>query len=157
MSQPITILVGTMTGTAELVAQEMETTLQAAGYAPRIQMMDAAEASVFDGGGVFLIVSSTYGNGDVPDNAQAFFASLADARPDLSNVVYGLVALGDMTYRATFCQGGMQFDRILAELGAHRAGEMLKHDASGGSLPEDIACEWAKDWVEQELAPALAA
>ena len=157
MSQPITLLVGTMTGTAELVAQEIETTLQGAGFTPTIKLMDGLDASVFDDDGTFLIISSTYGNGDIPDNAQAFYASLAEVRPDLSKVVYGVVALGDMTYKATFCEGGLQFDRLMAELGARRAGEPLKHDASSGTLPEDIACEWAQGWVEQELAPALAA
>lgn len=157
MSQPITLLVGTMTGTAELVAQEIEDTLKGAGYAPETRLMDGLDASAFDGGGVFLVVSSTYGNGDVPDNAQAFFAALSETRPDLSGVVYGLVALGDMTYKATFCEGGMQFDRLLTDLGARRAGEPLKHDACSGTLPEDVAAEWAQGWVEQELAPALAA
>ena len=153
----ITILVGTMTGTAELVAQEVEQVLQAAGYAPRIAMMESADVGVFEGGGVFLVVSSTYGNGDVPDNAQALFASLQEVRPDLSDVVYGVVALGDTTYKATFCEGGLKFDRLLAELGARRAGEPMKHDASSGSLAEDVACEWASAWAETELAPALAA
>ena len=157
MSRAITLLVGTMTGTAELVAQEIETTLAAAGFAPTTRLMDSLDAAVFEGGGVFLVVSSTYGNGDIPDNAQAFFAALSRHRPDLSDVVYGLVALGDMTYRATFCGGGMQFDRLLTELGAKRVGEPLKHDASGGTLPEDVAAEWAAGWVEQELTTALAA
>jgi len=157
VSQPITLLVGTMTGTAELVAQEIEMTLQSAGFAPSIKLMDNLDASTFDDGGIFLVISSTYGNGDIPDNAQAFFAALTEARPDLSKVVYGVVALGDMTYKATFCEGGLQFDRLLTELGARRVGEPLKHDASSGTLPEDIACEWAQGWVEQELAPALAA
>ncbi len=157
MSPHITILVGTMTGTAELVAQEVEETFKSAGFTPRIEMMDNADASVFAGGGAFLIVSSTYGNGDVPDNAQAFFASLQEQRPDLSDVLYGVIALGDITYKATFCQGGLQFDRLLTELGARRAGQPLTHDASSGTLAEDVACEWAAVWVEQELAPALAA
>lgn len=156
MSKSITILVGTMTGTAELVAEEVGTTLEAAGYEATIHPMDAAEASAFVDGGVFMIVSSTYGNGDVPDNAQAFFASLASARPDLSNVVYGIVALGDMTYKATFCHGGLQFDALLTELGARRIGAPLLHDASSGTMAEDVACEWAATWVQQ-LAPAMAA
>jgi MioC protein len=157
LAQPITILVGTMTGTAELVAQEVEQTLQAAGYAPCIEMMDTADAGIFAGGGVFLVVSSTYGNGDVPDNAQALYASLETARPDLSTVTYGVVALGDVTYKATFCEGGLRFDRLLTELGARRAGEPLRHDASSGTLAEDVACEWAATWAETELAPAAAA
>jgi MioC protein len=157
VSRTITLLVGTMTGTAELVAEEIVQTLADAGYAPRMELMDQLQPSIFAEGEVFLVVSSTYGNGDVPDNAQAFFASLAADRPDLSHVVYGVVALGDMTYKATFCNGGLQFDHLLTELGARRAGEPLKHDASCGTLPEDIACTWAKTWAEQQLAPALAA
>src|SRR3974390_605989 len=100
-----------MTGTAELVADEVRDTLAQAGYAPEIRSMDGLTASVFDGGGAFLIVSSTYGNGDVPDNAQSFYADLQAKRPDLSQVVYGIIALGDITYKATFCQGGLQFDK----------------------------------------------
>lgn len=157
MSQAITILVGTMTGTAELVAQEVETALQTAGFTPRTAPMDALDAGVFDGGGVFLICSSTYGNGDVPDNAQAFFASIESAQPDLSNVVYGVIALGDMTYKATFCQGALQFDRLLSSLGAQRVGDPMLHDASSGTLPEDVGAEWATTWVEEDLAPVLKA
>jgi MioC protein len=157
VSEPITILVGTMTGTAELVAQEVETALEGAGYAPNIVLMDHADASVFDGGGAFLVVCSTYGNGDVPDNAQAFYASVDSVAPDLSGVVYGVIALGDMTYKATFCDGGLQFDRLLSKLGARRAGEPLKHDASSGTLPEDVGAEWAATWASEDLAPVLKA
>ena len=157
MPQPVRILVGTMTGTSQLVAEEVESTLRSNGYAPTVDMMDGLDAGAFQGGGVFLIVSSTYGNGDVPDNAQAFFASLKTERPDLCDVVYGVIALGDTTYKATFCQGGLQFDRLLTELGATRVGEPLRHDASSGSLAEDVACDWVTAWAEQELSPALAA
>jgi MioC protein len=152
----ITILVGTMTGTAEMVAQEMQQALDSAGHQATIQIMDGLDASVFQAGGNFLICTSTYGNGDVPDNAQALFASLETEKPDLSNITYGLIALGDITYKDTFCQGGKRFDSLLTELGAKRAGEMLMHDASSGTLPEEMAAQWVVPWVEQHLAPASA-
>jgi MioC protein len=157
MSQSVTVLVGTMTGNAELVAQELEQCLSDAGYSPLTRAMDGLDCGALADGGVFIIVSSTYGNGDVPDNAQAFFASLQADRPDLQNVIYGVVALGDMTYRSTFCHGGLKFDQLLGELGARRAGEPLLHDANSGVLAEDAAVEWATDWIKQELALALAA
>ena len=153
MGIAITILVGTMTGTADMVAQEVQQALEAAGYPARIHMMDDLDAGVFQGGGTFLICTSTYGNGDVPDNAQALFSSLETERPDLRNVIYGVIALGDTTYKDTFCEGGKRFDRILMELGARRAGEMLMHDASSGTLPEELAAQWVVPWVEQQLAP----
>lgn len=153
MGVDITILVGTMTGTAEMVAQEVQQALETAGHQASIQVMDNLDADVFQRGGNFLICTSTYGNGDVPDNAQALFNSLESGRPNLSNVTYGVIALGDTTYKDTFCQGGIRFDKMLAELGARRAGEMLLHDAGSGTLPEELAAQWIVPWVEQYLTP----
>ena len=149
MALSFTILVGTMTGTAEMVAQEVQTVLEAAGHSVRIRLMDDLDARVFQSGGTFLICTSTYGQGDVPDNAQEFFASLERERPNLSGVAYGLIALGDLTYKDTFCEGGMRFDTLLTELGARRIGEMLKHDASSGTLPEEVAAQWIVAWAEK--------
>jgi MioC protein len=148
LSLSLTILVGTMTGTAEMVAQEVQTVLEAAGHAVTIRMMDDLDAGVFQPGGTFLVCTSTYGQGDVPDNAQEFFAGLERERPDLSAVSYGLIALGDTTYKDTFCEGGVRFDNLLTELGARRVGEMLKHDASSGTLPEEVAAQWIMPWAE---------
>ena len=153
MAAAIQILVGTMTGTADMVAQEVEQALAGAGHQVAIRMMDDLDASVFAGGGVFLICTSTYGAGDVPDNAQRLFSSLETERPDLSGVTYGVIALGDTTYKDTFCQGGKRFDQLLTELGARRVGEMLMHDASSGTLPEELAAKWVVSWAE-ELATA---
>jgi MioC protein len=147
----ITILVGTMTGTAEMVAQEVETALETAGHQAEILMMDGLDASALSGGGTFLVCTSTYGQGDVPDNAQALFSSLEGEKPDLSGVTYGLIALGDRTYKDTYCLGGRRFDELLSQLGAKRAGEILQHDASSGTLPEEVAAEWVVPWVEQHL------
>jgi len=148
----IKILVGTMTGTADMVAQEVEQALESAGHEAEIRIMDDLDASVFAGGGVFLICTSTYGAGDVPDNAQRLFSSLETEKPDLSRVTYGVIALGDTTYKDTYCQGGKRFDQLLTELGAKRAGEMLMHDASSGILPEEMAAKWAVPWFETVLA-----
>ena len=154
MEVEITVLVGTMTGTAEMVAQEVQTALEAVGHQVAIKPMDNLDASVFEGGGTFLICTSTYGNGDVPDNAQALYGSLETAKPDLNAVTYGVIALGDRTYKDTFCQGGIRFDKLLTELGAKRVGEMLQHDAGSGTLPEEVAARWAVPWAEQNLAPS---
>ena len=152
MGIAIKILVGTMTGTAEMVAQEVQTALEAAGHQAAIEMMDGLDAAVFSSGGTFLICTSTYGNGDVPDNAQALYASLETDRPDLSAVTYGVIALGDRTYKETYCQGGVRFDALLTELGARRAGDVLQHDASSGTLPEEVAAQWVVPWVEQHVS-----
>src|ERR1039458_3259102 len=114
MGCDITILVGTMTGTAEMVAQEGQQALEVACHQATIRVMDGLGASVFRGGGSFLICTSTYGQGDVPDNAQALFSSLESEKPDLTGVIYGVIALGDRTYKDTYCHGGIRFLKLLA-------------------------------------------
>lgn len=155
MSKALKILVGTMTGTAELVAEEVSDVLSAAGWEVEILLMDDLGPEVFEAGEVYLICSSTYGQGDVPDNGQAFLEALQAQRPDLTGVRYGVIALGDMTYAQTFCFGGKTFDKELAALGATRIGEPMLHNASGGTLPEDEAGAWAEDWAN-EVSAALA-
>lgn len=143
----LTIFVGTMTGTAELVADEVKDALVAEGAAVEILAMDRLTPEAFERAGRFLICTSTYGQGDVPDNARDFFAALEAAQPDLSRIEYGVIALGDHTYAQTFCFGGKQFDRLLTSLGARRQGEILLHDASAGTIPEEVAVEWAREWL----------
>ena len=111
--------------------------------------MDNLDSSVFEREGAFLICTSTYGQGDVPDNARALYEDLQKRRPDLSKVRYGVFGLGDRTYAETFNHGGKRFDDILAELGAQRVGERHKHDASSGILPEETAVEWCRQWASK--------
>jgi MioC protein len=148
MSLRITILVGTMTGTAQLCAQEMELALDDGEMQVEAILMDGLDSTVFDREGLFLVCTSTYGQGDVPDNARALYEDLQQKRPDLSRVRYGVFGLGDKTYAETFNYGGKRFDDILAELGAKRVGERYRHDASSGVLPEEKAVEWCREWLE---------
>lgn len=155
MATQIKILVGTMTGTAQLCAQEMELALDDGETQVETLLMDALDSSVFGREGVFLICTSTYGQGDVPDNARALYEDLQKKRPDLSKLRYGVFGLGDRTYAETFNFGGKRFDDLLAELGAERIGERHTHDASSGILPEETALEWCRDWlarVKERLA-----
>lgn len=151
MAETITILVGTMTGTAELVADEVKDALTAEGLAVELLAMDKLTPAAFERPGRFLICTSTYGQGDVPDNARDFFAALETARPDLTRVEYGVIALGDHTYAQTFCFGGKRFDQLLASLGARRLGDVLLHDASAGTIPEEVAVEWVRRWAGDHL------
>ena len=149
MAEPLTILVGTMTGTAELVADEVKDALAAAGVAAEVLAMDKLTPTAFERPGRFLICTSTYGQGDVPDNARDFFGALETARPDLGCVQYGVIALGDRTYAQTFCFGGKRFDQLLTSLGATRLGEVMLHDASAGTVPEEIAVDWVRQWIAE--------
>jgi len=156
----INILVGTMTGTAQLVAQELELAWDDGETKVETLMMDKLDSAIFDETSardtVFLVCTSTYGQGDVPDNARAFYEDLKAKRPDLSHVRYGVFGLGDRTYAETFNFGGKRFDEVLTELGAQRIGERVQHDASSGVLPEEMAAEWGAAWLAQAREAAAA-
>jgi len=149
VEQRLTILVGTMTGTAQLVADEVADAVKARGIAAVVVAMDGLDAAIFAGDGAFLVCTSTYGQGDVPDNAQALFADLERAKPDLARLRYGVIGLGDRTYAQTFCFGGKRFDALLQSLGARRIGEPMLHDASAGTIPEEVAVEWIGGWIDR--------
>ena len=147
MALELNILVGTQTGVAQLVAQEIELRLDGGDMRVKTLLMDDIDATVFDNGGVFLICTSTYGQGDVPDGARPFYDELLQMRPDLSAVRYGLIGLGDKgTHAATFCFGAKKFDSVLSELRAVRIGEPLFND-SNTELPEDEAAGWIEGWI----------
>ena len=147
MALDLTVFVGTMTGTAEMVAQEIQDWLEGEGGSAEIVMMDDLDETAFDDDKLYFICTSTYGQGDVPDNAQNFFDALTEKRPDLSHVRFGLIGLGDMTYQQTYAFGGKRFDTLLGELGAKRIGDAFYHDASSGELPEEEGLEWFKEWA----------
>jgi MioC protein len=147
------ILVGTMTSTAEYVAQAIQ--MDCADLVDEIDvvLMDGLDISAFDDAEpLYLVCSSTYGTGDVPDNAAALYDSLDSHAKFLGHVRYGVIALGDSTYLQTFCFGGKKFDERLSGLGAKRVGDVWCHDASGGTMPETEGTVWCREWLTSALA-----
>ncbi len=149
--EPIILLVASMSGTAEMVAEVMAEDIKRRGSAVRVIDMEKAGLSLFGQYRTFIVCSSTYGTGDIPDNGQAFFNELTIERPDLSHIRYGLVGLGDMTYFTTFCGAGRKFDEILSSLGAVRIGDCLFHDAKSDVFADQAALEWIDGWLTEFL------
>lgn len=149
MTRSVHILVGTTTGNAQYCADEAATVLQEAGLEATVTPMDGLDAAVFAPGGDFLLCVSTYGQGDVPDNARLLYESLVKDKPDLALVRYGVVSLGDRSHAQTFCFAGRRFDGALAKLGATRLGEVLNHDASSGTMPEEATRDWMPSFMAQ--------
>lgn len=144
----IGIYVATMTGLADMCGEEIEVALSAAGLECERQLMDGLDASAFDPFDLVVIVTSTYGHGEIPDNGQALFASV-EAGHDLVGKRYAVFSLGDRTYSDTFCAAGDRWDTAMAACGAERIVEIERHDASSGTLAEDVAGEWARSWAHQ--------
>jgi MioC protein len=145
--KPVAILVGSMTGNAEFAAEDMQQALaEEFQCETELLLMDGLSAEVFRRPGLFIICTSTYGEGEVPENARSLYNALCEARPDLSGVCYAVFGLGDANYRETFNFGGKRFDEILAELGAVRVGERAQHDAQSDVRPGELARTWLRSW-----------
>jgi MioC protein len=142
------IFVATMTGLADMCGEEIEGVLNGAGIQSERLLMDGLDAAAFVRFNPIIVVSSTYGHGEIPDNGQAMFASL-EAGADLAGKSYAVFALGDRTYADTFCAAGDRWDALLTARGAIRIVDVERHDASSGTLAEDIAGEWAAGWADR--------
>lgn len=142
------IFVATMTGLAELCSEEIEDALTNAGISCERHLMDNLDPSAFDPFDMLVIVTSTYGHGEIPDNGQALFAAV-EGGVDLAGKKYTIFSLGDRTYSDTFCAAGDRWDAAMEKCGAERVIDVERHDASSGTLAEDVAAEWATGWAEQ--------
>ncbi|MDE0826705.1 MAG: flavodoxin domain-containing protein [Akkermansiaceae bacterium] len=114
----VTILWGSQTGTAEGVAKKMAKKLSAEGHVPTVVDMAEFECEGLSALTHVLIITSTYGEGEPPDNAADLYEALmGDAAPELKGLEYSVFALGDNEY-PDFCKCGIEFDERLADLGA---------------------------------------
>ncbi len=140
----IGIFVGTVYDNALAVAEE----------AQRILLEHKYQANIYEEGtladwqkySTVLVISSTTGQGDLPDTIAPLFYELRDNVGYQPNLHYGLIALGDSSYD-NFCGAGMQFEALLQEHQAKRIGEILKIDSMDIAEPEVFAINWLENWA----------
>lgn len=147
----IFLVVGSVYGAAEYVAEQLEGPLKERGH--KVQYVDQFDAFADIGDGPLLVITSTTGSGDLPDNIVPLFQDLKDRFPLMPALRYGVIALGDSSYGDTYCGGGRQFDELLTELQAKRIVDRLEIDACEVAEPEVEALKWLPTWLEQLSAP----
>lgn len=147
---PLHILYGTQTGNAETVASDAAAAAREHGYAPIVTGLDQMELERLADMERVVIVTSTYGDGEMPDNAQLFWDALAaESAPRLDNLAYSVLALGDTAYDA-FCQAGKLLDMRLEQLGARRVAARVDCDIDF----ETPAAEWIRAAIPAFPQPA---
>jgi MioC protein len=137
-----TILYGTESGNAELVAEDIAAEFEGDRDVTVYDMTDFDIAD-FSADVFYVVVCSTHGDGELPGGAKPLFEVLESERPDLSGIRYAMFGLGDSSYE-TYSQGSEIIDRAFTELGAERVGVYGRHNANDGTLPNDEALEWAR-------------
>ncbi|NQZ89021.1 MAG: assimilatory sulfite reductase (NADPH) flavoprotein subunit [Colwellia sp.] len=114
----LTILFGSQTGNAKGVAKALAAQAQAQGLSVDLKSMSDFKPKSIKNITHLLIVASTNGEGEAPDDAIALHEFLASKKaPKLENLQYSVLALGDTSYEF-FCQTGKDFDESLSKLGA---------------------------------------
>jgi sulfite reductase (NADPH) flavoprotein alpha-component len=119
-AKPLAVLFGSQTGTAEGLAKKVSKEAEKRGFKPKLVDMARYETVDLTKEENVLVITSTYGDGEPPDNAQAFWNYLkADTAPPLAHLNFSVLALGDTNY-AAFCQFGKACDERFEKLGAKR-------------------------------------
>lgn len=142
----LSIVFGTESGIAELVAEELGAALnEHLDVTVRdIASLDPQDpASALELEVPHLMICSTYGDGELPVSARPFCQALREQAPSLEGLRYAVFGLGDHSYHATYSRGGEILDETLRACGAHRVGEFGRHDAAAAIPPHDAARAWA--------------
>lgn len=145
MNKSICIITGSTLGGAEYVADNLNDVLSQQGFA--VELFNNAELGDIQHQSHLLVVSSTHGAGELPDNIKPLFEALAEQQPDLSHLKFGVIGLGSSDYD-TFCNAVNIIETELKARGATQVCESLRIDVTNNFDHDGSAEEWLPTFTE---------
>ncbi|AKC66220.1 MULTISPECIES: assimilatory sulfite reductase (NADPH) flavoprotein subunit [Bacillus] len=120
VSKDVTVLYGSQTGNSEGLAKKTAQHLEEKGFQVTLSSMSDFKPNNLKKINNLLVIVSTHGEGDPPDNALSFHEYVHGRRaPKLDHLSFSVLSLGDSSYEF-FCQTGKEFDERFKELGGTR-------------------------------------
>ena len=137
------VVFGSQSGNSEMIARDISKVSGQHGLLTKVIDMKEIDANTLSQCERILIVTSTFGEGDMPDNGSPLWGQIKqDKAADFSQSFYSVLALGDSSYQ-TFCLAGNRWDERLSELGATRISPLVECDVDYSDK--------ADQWIDQVL------
>ena len=151
----IQIIVGSMLGGTEYVAEACEETLLELDHQVKVHLQPDLKtiiAQTFSDKStkkpLWIICTSTHGAGDYPDNIQQFVRDLTACDQDLSTVNFLTIGIGDSNYD-TFCHAAKNINKLLKSFSCNELIPIMTLDMSQDIDPEDLAQQWITEHSDQ--------
>ena len=137
------ILYATQTGNAETVAKKLQLLAKNQGFNANLVEMNYHNINTFRQLRNVAIVTSTYGNGEVPEMGIDFWNELKSSKVEIVNLRYGLIALGDKSHKI-FCGAGKAISKKLDDLKCIKVIQNLECDGD-----TEGTYEWSIKFLEK--------
>tara|TARA_B100001121_G_scaffold47959_1_gene41378 strand:- start:1551 stop:2000 length:450 start_codon:yes stop_codon:yes gene_type:complete len=147
MTKLINIIFGTQTGNAEQAANEISEYVKSVGFQTLVQELDDVDLNKLKDMSYLMVVTSTFGDGEMPGNATIFWSNLTSSvndSLDLNKVNYSVLALGDRTH-ADFCNAGKLLDEKLEKQGANKVLDRAECDVEY----DEISKKWSQSFIKK--------
>lgn len=141
------IIVGSMLGNSEYVAEACQEILESLGHDVTLHLSPEYSA-IKQQDQTWLICTSTHGAGEYPDNLQGFMADLTASNEDLNHISFLVIGLGDSNYD-TFCQAAKESEKLLLSKGCIKIIESLLLDMVQDIDPEEASQAWLLSHKDQ--------
>lgn len=144
MTKSICIITGSTMGGAEYVADHLESCLTDKGF--DVELFNAATLSNIQSQSYLIVVTSTHGAGELPDNIRPLFEEIENQPLDFSQMKFGVVGLGSSDYD-TFCHSVDIVEKVLKEKGATLVCESERIDVATNFEHDETAEAWLEKFL----------